>query len=104
MVVLVRIPVQLDEANAGPVRAGLLAEADRHPQVLIADMSGTRSCDWAGAAALASTFSQAMAGGTELRLVLTDESVRRVISVNGLDQVMPIFEDVTSASVPPPVG
>jgi anti-anti-sigma regulatory factor len=45
-----------------------------------------------------------MAGGTELRLVLTDESVRRVISVNGLDQVMPIFEDVTSASVPPPVG
>lgn len=104
MVVLVTLPVRLDEANAARVRAGLLAEADRHPRVLIADMSRTRSCDWAGADALASTFSQTMAGGTELRLVVTSESVRRVISLNGLDQLLPIFEDVTAASALPAMG
>ena len=64
-------------------------------------MSGTRSCDWAGARALASAFSQAATGGTELRLVTASDAVRRVISLNGLDRLVPIFEDVMSASVVP---
>jgi anti-anti-sigma factor len=101
MVVLVTLPAQLDESNAAEVGAGLVAAAEGHPQVLIADMSRTRSCDWAGARALASAFSQATTGGTELRLVTASEAVRRVISLNGLDQLMPIFEDVTAASSRP---
>ncbi len=101
---LVRLPRQVDESNAAEVRANLMAAAERRPHVLIADMSGTRWCDWAGAGALASTFSQAATGGTELRLVLTSESVRRVISINGLDQVLPIFADVRAASAAPSGG
>ena len=95
---LVTLPAQVDESNAAEVRADLAAAAEHRPHVLIADMSATRWCDWAGAGALASTFRRAATGGTQLRLVLTDQSVRRVIAVNGLDQVLPIFEDVTTAS------
>lgn len=101
-VLVVRLPVQVDESNAAQIRAALMAAAEHRPRVLIADMSGTRWCDWAGAGALASTFCRAATSGTELRLVLTDESVRRVISLNGLDQLLPIFSDVTTASAAPP--
>jgi anti-anti-sigma factor len=79
----------------------LTAAAQGRPEVLIADMSRTRSCDWAGARALASAFSQATTGGTELRLVTASEPVRRVISLNGLDRLLLIFEDVASASAGP---
>lgn len=102
MVLLVTLPAQLDESNAAEVRAGLMAAIERHPLVLIADMSGTRSCDWAGAHVLARTFSRATTGGTELRLVTASAAVRRVISLNGLDRLMPVFEDVTAASLTPP--
>jgi anti-anti-sigma factor len=101
---VVSLPAQLDESNAAAVKASLLAAADHRPNVLIADMSGTRWCDWAGAGALASTFSSALTGGTELRLVVTDEYVRRVISLNGLDRMMSVCADVTAASIAPPGG
>jgi anti-anti-sigma factor len=102
MFVLVTLPAQLDESNAAETGAVLAAAAERQPEVLIADMSRTRSCDWAGARALASAFSQATTGGTELRLVTACEAVRRVISLNGLDRFLPIFEDVLTASLTPP--
>jgi anti-anti-sigma factor len=104
MVLLVRLPAQLDESNAAEVGAGLMEAVERHPLVLIADMSGTRSCDWAGARALAGTFSQAARCGTELRLVAPSESVRRVIRLNGLDRLMPVFDDWAAASSSLPVG
>jgi len=101
MIVLVTLPAHLDESNAAQIGADLAAAAEGHPQVVIADMSRTRSCDWAGARALATAFSQATTSGIELRLVAASNAVRRVISLNGLDRLMPIFEDVTSASVVP---
>jgi anti-anti-sigma factor len=104
MVVLVTLPAQVDESNAAEISAGLAAAAEGHPEVLIADMSRTRSCDWAGARTLATAFTRATTGGTELRLVTTSTAVRRVISLNGLDRLMPIFEDVASASVLPTAG
>jgi anti-anti-sigma factor len=101
---VISLPTHVDESNAAQVRATLTAAAERRPRVLIADMSGTRWCDWAGAGALASTFCRAATAGTELRLVLTDDSVRRVMSVNGLDQLLPIFGDVTAAAATPHGG
>jgi len=104
MVVLVTLPARLDESNAAEISAGLVAAAEGHPQVLIADMSRTRSCDWAGARALASAFSHATTRGTELRLVTASDAVRRVINLNGLDRLMRIFDDVRSASSVPAAG
>ena len=104
MIVLVTLPAQLDESNAAEISAGLVAAAEGHPQVLIADMSRTRFCDWAGARALASAFSHATTRGTELRLVTASDAVRRVINLNGLDRLMRIFDDVRSASSVPAAG
>lgn len=99
---ILALPAQLDEANAAAVQAELIAAAQSRPQVLIADMRRTRWCDWAGAGALASAFGRATAAGTQLRLVLTDDTVRRVLSLNGLDRVIPLYTDVETASATPP--
>jgi anti-anti-sigma factor len=101
-VVVVGIPAQLDETNAALVKAELIAAATSRPHILVVDMSLTRWCDWAGAGALASAFGHATAAGTQLRLVLTDQTVRRVLSLNGLDRVIPVYADVTGASASPP--
>ena len=102
--VVARLPAYLDESNAAAVRASLLAASEHGPRLLIADMSATRWCDWAGAGALASAFGGALAAGTELRLVVTDESVRRVISLNGLDRMMSVYRDLTDAWAAAPGG
>lgn len=95
---LVSLPAHVDESNADQVRADLLAAADQAPRMLIADMSGTARCDWAGMEAIASASTRALAAGTELRLVVRDESVRRALHVNGLDRLMPIYRDMTTAT------
>lgn len=97
---VVGLPGHLDETNSVRVQADLIAAAERRPAVLIADMTRTRSCDWAGAGALASAFGRANAVGVRLRLVLTDVSVRRVLSLNGLDLLMPVYPDVAAAAGP----
>jgi anti-anti-sigma factor len=99
---VVALPAQLDETNAAVVKAELIAAVTSRPHVLIADMSQTRWCDWAGAGALAHAFGRATAAGTQLRLVLTDETVHRVLSLNGLDRLIPVYADVVMASATPP--
>ena len=95
---LVRLPARVDQSNADQVRADLLAAVGRASRMLIADMSGTAWCDWAGMDAIASVFTRARAAGTELRLVVRDESVRRALHLNGLDRLMPIYRDMTTAT------
>jgi anti-anti-sigma factor len=98
---VVALPAQLDETNAALTKAELMAAAASYPDVVVADMSQTTCCDWAGAGALVSAFGFAAANGTQLRIVLTDETVRRVLSLNGLDRIIPMYADVTLASGAP---
>lgn len=100
-VLVVGLPAHLDETNAVVVKAELKAAAAARPHVVVADMSETTCCDWAGAGALVSAFSSAAAHGAQLRIVLTDETVRRVLSLNGLDRIIPIYADVALASDTP---
>lgn len=95
---LVSLPAHLDESNADEVREELLAAVGHGPRVLIANMSGTAWCDWAGAAVIASAFTRALEAGVELRLVVRDEYVRRVLSLNGVDRMMSVYRDVTTAT------
>ena len=45
-----------------------------------------------------SAMQRALEAGVELRLVVRDESVRRVLSLNGVDRMMPVYRDVTTAT------
>jgi len=65
--------------------------------VLIADLTGTVSCDYSGADALARAHHRATANGTELRLAVTADVVRRVLSLNGLDRMVAVYPDLDAA-------
>ena len=95
---VVRFPEHVDTANVAQLREQLLALVNRGPAVLIVDMSGTVSCDQGGADALVRAFQRASVKGTQLRLVVTGQLIRRLLDVNGLDRLMSIYPSVEAAA------
>lgn len=88
---VVMLPEHIIAANAGQIREELLALINRGAAVLIVDMTATASCDYAGAEALVRAYRRAVANGTQLRLVVPVEIVRRVLSGSGLDRLVSVY-------------
>ena len=94
---VVTLPRHIDRANADQIREQLLWIINRGAAVLIADLTGTVSCDYSGADALARAHRRAVANGTELRLVVTADVIRRVLTLNGLDRLVAVYPDLDGA-------
>ena len=94
---LVSLPQHIDISNADQIREQLLWIINRGAAVLIADLTGTISCDYSGVDALARAHHRAAANGTELRLVVTSAVVRRVLTVNGFDRLVAVYPDLDAA-------
>jgi anti-anti-sigma factor len=100
---VVPVPEHLDVSNAGQLSEQLLVLINRGAAELIVDMTATVSCDYAGADAVVRAYQRAAASGTQLRLVVTAAIVRRVLTVNGLDRLIPVYpslEAATAAAAP----
>jgi anti-anti-sigma factor len=95
---VVTLPRNIDVSNAGQISEQLLSVISRGATELIADMTATASCDHAGADAVARAYQRATANGTQLRLVVTAQVVRRVLSLNGLDRVVPVYPSLEAAT------
>jgi anti-anti-sigma factor len=95
---VVALPEHIDASNASQVREQLLWVINRGAVALIADMTATRSCDQSGAAAVMRAHQRALASGTQLRLVVTAQIVRRVLGTNGLDRLIPVYPCVEAAT------
>ena len=91
---VVTVPAEIDTINAGEVRQALLA-ASHDATVLIIDISGTTFCDSAGVQAIIDTYNQAAATRTQLRLVATE--VLRILTLVGVDQLIPIYPTLEAA-------
>jgi anti-sigma B factor antagonist len=100
---VVALPEHIDVSNASEVREELLWVINRGATALIADMTATLSCDQSGADAIMRAYQRALASGTELRLVVTAQIVRRMLGINGLDRLIPVYpfvEAATAAATP----
>ena len=95
--VLVPLPEHISSANAGQVRNRLLSAIDRGAAVLVADLTATLSCDSSGAGALLNAYQRSVAAGTELRLVVTAEAVRRALRLGGLAHLALMFPTAGAA-------
>jgi anti-anti-sigma factor len=91
------LPEHINHSNADQIREQLLWIINRGAGVLIADLTGTVSCDYSGAEALARAQHRAAANGTELRLVVTADVVRRVLSLSGFERLVAIYPDLDGA-------
>jgi anti-sigma B factor antagonist len=94
---VVTLPQHINSGNAGQIREQLLWIINRGAAVLIADLTGTVSCDFSGTDALARAHHRAEANGAELRLVVTAGVVRRMLTLNGLDRLVAIYPDLDGA-------
>jgi anti-anti-sigma factor len=88
---VVVFPGHVDISNVDQLRDRLLAVINRGAAVLIADMTGTVSCDHAGVEAIARACQRAGISGTQVRLAVTAPVVRRVLTIEGLDRLVPIY-------------
>ena len=95
---VVTLPQRIDTSNADQIPEQLLWLINRGAAVLITDLTGTVSCDYSGADALARAHHRAVANGTELRLAVTADAVRRVLTLNGFDRLVAIYPDLDAAA------
>lgn len=104
---VVALGEHIDVSNAGQLSEQLLLLVNRGAAELIVDMSATVSCDYAGADAVVRAYQRAAANGTQLRLVVAAAMVRRVLAVNGLDRLIPVYPSLgaaVAAAAPAPVA
>ena len=94
---VVKLPQHIDGSNADQVCEQLLWIINRGAAVLIVDLTGTVACDYLGADALARVQDRAVADGTELRLAVNADVVRRVLSLSGLDRLVAVYSDLHGA-------
>jgi anti-sigma B factor antagonist len=95
---VVPVPEHLDVSNAGQFSERLLVLINRGAAELVVDMTVMVSCDYAGADAVVRAYQRAAANGTQLRLVVTAAIVRRVLTVNGLDRLIPVYPSLEAAA------
>lgn len=94
---VVTLPEHIDMSNADEISEQLLSLINRGAAELIADMTATLSCDHAGVDAVVRAYQRAIIKGTQLRLVVTGQMVRRMLAVNGLDRLIPICPSLEAA-------
>jgi anti-anti-sigma factor len=106
---IVAFPGQVDVSNVAQLRDRLLSVINRGAAVVVADMTGTMSCDHAAMDAIARAYQRAAASGAQLQLVVTAPVIRRVLGIEGLDRVVSIYRSLEAAEVagplvPPPLS
>jgi anti-sigma B factor antagonist len=91
---VVALPEHIDVSNASQIREELLWLINRGAAALTA----TLSCDHSGADAVMRAYQRAAAAGMQLRLVVTAPIVRRVLGINGLDRLIPVYRSLEAAT------
>lgn len=100
---VIKLPEEIDISNADQVRDELLSLLNRGPAVLIVDMAETTFCDSAGINALVRAHKRATANDAEIRLVVASPGVERILTITGVDRLIPVHPTV-AASLNTPVG
>jgi PAS domain S-box-containing protein len=94
---VVSFPKEVGAPDAARIGEQLLGALGQGAVTLIADMSATVRCDQAGADAVARAYLRAAAGQAELRLVIGTPDVRRLMSAEGLDRLVPVYASLEAA-------
>jgi anti-anti-sigma factor len=94
---IVAFPEHVDVSNVDQLRDRLLSVINRGAALVVADMSATSSCDHTAVDAIARACQRAAVSGAQLRLVVTAPAIRRVLGIEGLDRLVPIYPSLEAA-------
>ncbi|MFG2041102.1 STAS domain-containing protein [Dactylosporangium sp. NPDC048998] len=93
---VVRAEGELDVGTAAQLREAVGAAQDAHPG-LVVDLSAVTFMDSVTLGVLIGAYNRARETGGGLAVVCTDERVRRVFRITGLDKVFALFDTVEAA-------
>jgi PAS domain S-box-containing protein len=99
---IVTFPAHIGVSNASQLSDRLLAVINRGAEVLVGDLAGTLSCDHSAVAAVARACQRAAIGGTRVQLVVTAPAVRRVLAIEEVDRLVPIYPSLEAATADTP--
>jgi anti-sigma B factor antagonist len=94
---VVAAPEDIDITNAVGLRTALLQAASLGHGTFVVDMSRTQFCDTAGIHALVAAHKRARTEGGQVLLVIGGATVMRILSITGLDRVIPHFPSLDQA-------
>jgi anti-sigma B factor antagonist len=95
--VVIALPAEIDMATAGQAGQQLGSAIAPGVTAVIADMTATTFCDSSGIAMLVRAHRQAVANGTELRLVVRSAPVLRALALARLDELLPVHPSLGQA-------
>jgi anti-sigma B factor antagonist len=101
---VVRLPAGIDGSNAREEGRDLLAAVVPGVTAVIADMTATTFCGSSGVQMVALVHELAVANQAKLVLVVPSAAVPQVLSLSGLDVLLPVYpsldEALSAVSVP----
>jgi anti-sigma B factor antagonist len=86
--VVVRLPAQIDLANADEVRELLCSSGGPGVAVVVADLTSTSLCDSSAFGEIMAARGMLAAAGVQLMLAVAPGQVRRIMHLLGLDHVV----------------
>ena len=98
---VVTLPAEIDMATAPAIGEQVAAALAPGVHAVIADMTATVFCDSAGISMLIRAKKRATAHGAELRLLLPCPNVLRVLKIQGVDAVLPVYHSLDEARAGP---
>lgn len=100
--VIVRLPAEIDMDNALEVGEQLCSALTHGAAVVIADLTLTSFCDSSGAREFLLAQHYADACHAQMRFVIPDGNVLRILMVTGLCELLSIYPSLDAAMSPGP--
>jgi anti-sigma B factor antagonist len=88
---------ELDVGNAPQLREAVSAALDAHT-TLVVDLTAVTFMDSVSLGVLIGAYNRAREGGGALAVVCTDDRVRRIFRITGLDKVFTLVDSLSAAS------
>jgi anti-sigma B factor antagonist len=94
---IVSTPDEIDVTNSDELRLALLAASADDAPVVVADLSATSFCDSTALGVLVRAAKQLTSNGAQLRLVAQAAPVLRILTLTGVDTVLPVYATLPEA-------
>jgi anti-anti-sigma regulatory factor len=98
---VVTMPGQIDDADCGQVHAALMRALQSGATVIVADLTGTRSCSYSAAETLVSAQARAAGAGARVKVAATAGKALLIGQVAGAGHQLDFYPDLDAALAGP---
>ncbi|WIY06581.1 STAS domain-containing protein [Amycolatopsis mongoliensis] len=94
---VVEVAGEIDAGTAAEFRRELAAAAVDSAELVVVDLSEVRFIDSAGVTVLAGLHRRGRDRGVSVKVVTRQYAVKRVLGITGLDELIPVVDDLAEA-------